>query len=427
MSFVSRFALLAPNLVLAAACGEDPQSGGAGPSLEERARAIHERVVTVDTHDDINTRNFTVERNYTMDLPTQVTLPKMEAGGLDVPWFIVYTGQGPLTEEGYAAAYANAIDKFEAIGRLTTELAPDRIELALTSGDARRIVSSGKMAAMIGVENAYPLGTDLSRIEEFHQRGARYMSLAHTGPSQFSDAHNGEVFGEWMHDGLSELGRRAVALMNRLGIVIDVSHPSKASIMQTLELSRAPVMASHSSARALSDVTRNLDDEQLLAIAEGGGVVHAVALRRFVHAEKAAARTEAIAAATEARANEMGLNSDSLLSPGERRERAAALMQRVARELGDSLPPDVDVSDFVDHIDYMVQLIGIDHVGISSDFDGGGGVLGWDDASETFNVTLELVRRGYTEEEIGKLWGGNLFRVLDEAQAVALEIQAEER
>lgn len=402
-------------------------------SLVERARAIHERVVTVDTHDDINTSNFTAERNYAMDLPTQLTLPKMEAGGLDVAWLVVYTGQGPLTEEGYAAAYANAMDKFEAIHRLVAEFAPDRIELALTSDDVRRIAASGKKVAMIGIENAYSLGTDLSRIEQFHEMGGRYMSLSHTGPSQFSDSHDGETSGEWMHNGLSDLGRQAVAEMNRLGIIVDISHPSKASIMQTLEISRAPVVASHSSARGISDVTRNLDDEQLHAVAANGGVVQTVALRRFVNAEKAEARQAAERQVTEAVAGEMGFETASPEEVGQMdaADRATymeglAEVRRAASERFDQIEaPDVDVADFVDHIDYMVNLIGLEHVGISSDFDGGGGVAGWDDASETFNVTLELVRRGYSEEQIALLWGGNLLRLLDEVQAVAAEIQAE--
>ena len=402
-------------------------------SLEERARGIHERVITLDTHDDINASNFTAERNYATDLPTQLTLPKMEAGGLDVAWLVVYTAQGPLDDEGYAAAYANAMDKFEGIHRLVAEFAPDRIELALTSDDVRRIAASGKKVAMIGIENAYSLGTDLSRIEQFHEMGGRYMSLAHTGPSQFSDAHNGETTGEWLHNGLSDLGRQAIAEMNRLGIIVDISHPSKASIMQTLELSRAPVMASHSSARGISDVTRNLDDEQLRAVAENGGVVHAVALRRFVNAEKAEARQAAEQQLTEAVASEMGfevLGREQVMEMDDA-DRAAyvaglAEVREAASERFDEIEaPDVDVADFVDHIDYMVNLIGLEHVGISSDFDGGGGVAGWNDASETFNVTLELVRRGYSEEQIAMLWSGNLLRVLDEVQTVAAEIQAE--
>ena len=400
--------------------------------MTARAREIHDRVITLDTHDDISTANFTAERNYTMDLSTQVTLPKMEAGGLDVAWFVVFTGQGPHTDEGYAAGYENAIDKFDAIHRLTEEIAPDRIELALTSDDVRRIVASGKKVAMIGVENAYPLGTDISRVEEFHSRGARYMSLAHTGPSQLSDAH-GEA-DNFLHNGLSDMGREAIAEMNRLGIMIDISHPSKPSIMQTLELTRAPVVASHSAARALSDVSRNLDDEQLRGVAENGGVVQTVALRSFVNTTKNAARSEAMGAIQAEIAAEMGFELLDRAAigalPDDRRDgyrrRANRLRAAAAERLGEDGPGDVSVADFVDHIDYMVNLIGLEHVGISSDFDGGGGVAGWDDASETFGVTLELVRRGYSEEEIGMLWSGNLLRVLDEVQEVAAMIQAEE-
>ena len=428
----------AMSLTLAAtgtACAPDEDSAGESEeAMIERARGIHERVITLDTHIDISTSNFTAERNYTADLPTQVTLPKMEAGGLDVGWFVVYTGQGPLTDEGYAAAYENATDKFDAIHRMVNEYAPDRMELALTSDDVRRIAASGKLVAMIGVENAYPLGTDISRVEEFHERGARYMSLAHTGPSQLSDAHSGENDGNFMHDGLSEMGREAIAEMNRLGIMIDISHPSKPSIMQTLELTRAPVMASHSSARALSDVSRNLDDEQLHAVAANGGVVQTVALRSFVNTTRNAANREAMDAAVAEIAAERDfevLDRAAIFAlPEDQRDGYMRRMNRLraaaAEQLGESGPPDVGVADFVDQIDYMVNLIGLEHVGISSDFDGGGGVAGWDDASETFNVTLELVRRGYTEEEIGMLWSGNLLRVLDEVQAVAAMIQAEE-
>ncbi|MFN1835614.1 membrane dipeptidase [Balneola sp. MJW-20] len=405
------------------------------PGLIEKARAIHDNVITMDTHADINTGNFTEEINYTQDLSTQVTLPKMEAGGLDAAFFIVYTGQDTLSPEGYADAYENADDKFKAIHRLTEEIAPDRIELAYNAADVRRIHSEGKLVALIGVENAYPVGTDLTRIEEFFNRGARYMSLAHNGHSQFSDSNTGEADGEWLHDGLSDLGREAIAEMNRLGIMVDISHPSTKANMETMQLSKAPVIASHSSARSISNVTRNLNDEELMMLKENGGVVQTVALRRYVNAEKAAARSEAQNAILEevARAEEFEILSRDearALPEDERnayydrwREIREMAQPRIEAEL-DDVAPGVDVADFVDHIDYMVGLIGIDHVGISSDFDGGGGIDGWNDASETFNVTLELVRRGYTEEEIRKIWGGNLLRVMEEVEKVAAELQA---
>ena len=439
-----RPAIAALALLVAACTGTDAPPPGVDAALIERARGIHERVVTLDTHADINPGNFTAERNYTMDLPTQVTLPRMEAGGLDVAWFIVYVGQGDLTPEGYAEAYDQAIAKFDAIHRLTGEIAPGRIGLALTSDDVRRIAAEGRKVAMIGVENGYPIGEDLGRIQEFHERGARYLSLAHNGHSQLSDSNTGEALDDWLHDGLSELGRQAVAELNRVGIMIDISHPSKQAIMEMFELSRAPVMASHSSARALNDHSRNLDDEQLMALRENGGVVQTVAFRSYVDGPKNAAYQQASQIVLAEVAEEMDFEiigggrgraffmALQAMSPREREEYQAGLRrvrdaaaERVAVEVAPITPP-VDVADFVDHIDYMVELIGLEHVGISSDFDGGGGVTGWDDASETFNVTLELARRGYTEEEIGMLWSGNLLRVLDEVQAVAAKIQAED-
>ncbi len=407
-------------------------------ALIERARGIHDRVIVMDTHVDINTANFAPNTNYVQDLDTQVNLPKMEAGGMDVAWFVVYTGQGPLTEEGFAAAEANALDKFSAIQRLTSEIAPDQIELALTSDDVRRIVASGKKVAMIGVENSYPMGMDINNVRRYYQLGARYASLSHNGHSQFADSNTGENDDVWLHEGLSDLGRQAIAEMNKWGIIIDVSHPSYESNKETIELSRAPVMASHSSARALDpNVSRNLYDDELQAIRDSGGVVQAVAFRGYVDSEKQRAYSGAMRALQEDIAEDMGF---TLLSPAEVRaldtEARVAYQGRLA-EIGelaaprmaaevDAVAPPVDVSDFVDHIDYIVELIGVDHVGISGDFDGGGGVTGWADASESFNVTLEMVRRGYSEEDIAKIWGENVLRVLDEVQRVAQEIQAAE-
>lgn len=421
-------------ILLVAGCGTDAPETESEDALIERARGIHERVITLDTHDDINVANFTEEQNYTMDLSTQITLPKMREGGLDVAWLVVYTGQGDLTDEGYAAAYENAMSKFDAIHWLTEEKAPDQIGLALTSDDVRRLVGEGKLVAMIGVENAYPLGLNLDNIRLFHERGARYMSLSHNGHSQFSDSNTGERDDIWLHNGLSDLGREAVALMNQYGIMIDVSHPSKEANMETMALSRAPVIASHSSARALNDVSRNLDDEELMALKENGGVVQTVAFRSYVNSDKDAAYRAAVDSVRSAIAAEMSVELVASrrdlfeMSPEDRaayNERVAPVEAALEAQMGDLGVDPVNVADFVDHIDYMVDLIGLDHVGISSDFDGGGGVDGWMDASETFNVTLELVRRGYTEEEIGKLWSGNLLRVLDDVQRIAAEIQAE--
>jgi len=405
------------------------------PNIEAKAREIHKNVITIDTHDDIDVQNFTDSINYTQELETQVDLPKMKSGDLNVAWFIVYTGQDSLNPEGYAKAEENALSKFNAIHRLCDTLAPDEIKLAKTSGEVRTIFNTGKRIAMIGVENAYPVGENLEKLETYHKLGARYVSLAHNGHSQFCDSHTGEKDDEWLHNGLSELGKKAVYELNRLGIMIDISHISRESMIQILSLSKAPVIASHSSARALCDHSRNLDDEQLKLLKENGGVVQTVALDAYLNIPKYEAREHYIKGIYKQAADSLGIEwftiseldtitvkqMDSFLekSPGLNKLKNTV---RVLLAQRSDVPPEVDVSDFADHIDYMVNLIGIDHVGISSDFDGGGGIKGWSDASETFNVTLELVKRGYSEAEIEKLWGGNLLRVLDEVQEYAITL-----
>ncbi len=397
-------------------------------SIRTRAEKIHGSVITIDTHNDINVSNFTAGNNYTSDLDTQVNLPKMIEGGLDVSWLIVYTGQGELDKQGYKKAYKNAMEKFEAIHRLVEVYAPDQIELALTADDVKRIHGKGKKVALIGVENAYPIGEDLDRIEEFYNMGARYMSLAHNGHSQFCDSNTGEKDGIWLHNGLSELGEQAIEEMNRLGIMIDISHPSKEANIHMIEQSKAPVIASHSSARRLCDHSRNLDDELLQMIKNNGGVVQTVAFSSYVNLDKHNANKMASEKLYKKIGTELGisyLTRDEMKDlPVEAKETAlenSKKIKKMAASRKDSIDaqyPLVDVQDFVDHIDYMVKKMGVDHVGISSDFDGGGGISGWNDASETFNVTYELVRRGYSEADIAKLWGLNLLRVMKEVEQV---------
>jgi membrane dipeptidase len=366
-----------------AACGAGDQAASEGgdvaeivpaaddDALVERARAIHESVLTIDTHDDIPF-DFATPDVDPLNADRQVNLEKMRAGGLDVGFFIVYVGQTERTEANYAQAKADAMTKFDAIHRMTDDLYPDRIGLAYSADDVERIHAEGKLVAAIGIENGYVIGRDLSLLRTYHDLGARYITLAHNGNNDIADsaqpnADFGDTAGE--NGGISEFGEQVIAEMNRLGIMVDVSHVSKEASLEAMRLSRAPVIASHSSARALAGHPRNMDDEQLLALKENGGVMQTVALDAFV--------------------------TDS----------AGAT-----------------VVDFVDHIDYAVDLIGIDHVGISSDFDGGGGVDGWMDASETFSVTLELVRRGYSGEDIEKLWGGNTLRVWRAVEDVSAEL-----
>jgi membrane dipeptidase len=413
------------------------QTSSVEEMLVKKARAIHEKVITLDTHIDFSPPDLVGERNYTQRLETQFNLPNMIDGGLDALFFSIYVGQTREAQNpdafkpaGYERSHKLAVEKFDAVLRFTREIAPDKIELALNAADVHRINAQGKKVALMGVENGYPIGEDIARVKEFYDRGARYLSLTHNGHNQLADSQTGERDG-WKWNGLSPLGKQVIAEMNRLGIMVDVSHASKESMMQTAALSKAPIIASHSAARALCDVSRNMDDEQLLALKKTGGVIQVFAYSGYIKTTRpdSADRTAALAALRK----EYDLPEPT--GPGQRARFQSALTKLSAdnraqyekklAEIDKQHPgdPPVTIKDFVDHIDYAVKLLGIEYVGISSDFDGGGGVIGWNDASETFNVTLELVRRDYTEQQIEKLWGGNLLRVMDEVQRIAAELQ----
>lgn len=383
---------------------------GVDASLYERAKAIHARVFTIDTHKDIPD-NFATPAADPRTMNSQVNLDKMKAGGYDMAFFAVYVGQGARTDSGNAVAKERALTKFSAIHRMAEQMYPDLIEIAYTPGDAERIHESGKLVAGIGIENGWVIGKDLSLIKRYYDLGARYMTLAHTSNNDICDSSTDPKGEEW--GGLSPFGRRVVAEMNRVGMMVDVSHVSKKCMMQATALSTSPVVGSHSSTTAVANVPRNMDDEMLTAIKNNNGVVQIVAFNGYVKVQPPARDSLARA-----------LNAEFFPGGGGRgggRGRAALPPDRQAeydRRLAeiDAKYPPATVADFVNHIDHAVKVAGIDHVGISSDFDGGGGVVGWRDAAETFNVTLELVKRGYTEDDIRKLWGGNLLRVWGENQ-----------
>jgi len=398
--------------------------------LIAKAKAIHERLITIDTHDDISF-DFATEKDDpgNPENNRQVTLPKMIQGGLKVGFFIVYVGQGERNEKGYDTAYAQAVRKFEAIHRMTEKMYPDRIELAYSAEDVVRIAKSGKLVACIGIENGWPIGKDLKKLKEFYDRGGRYITLSHNRHNDICDSANpGEGEPEEEHHGVSEFGKHVIAEMNRLGIMVDISHISKKSALDAISISKAPVIASHSGARAVNDNPRNLDDETLLALKKNGGVVQCVALGEFVKTRPISPERQA---AINALRKEFGLpESRDGRGGGLRRSAQSFTDEQIAkfrarmREIDAKYPQEpVTVADFVNHIDHAVKLIGIDHVGISSDFDGGGGITGWNNAGETMNVTIELVRRGYSEENIAKLWGGNLLRVWREVEKVAAGLQ----
>jgi membrane dipeptidase len=430
---VSRVSLLGSLSLLAA--GTLSAQSGKKPADEAAvmatARAIHARVLSLDTHVDISPANFRdTLPNYTVKLPrTQVDLVKMEEGGLGGAFLAIYVGQSPnLDAAGFASANAQALEKFEAVHRLTEKLAPNRAEIAYTAADAVRIHKAGKRVIFMGIENGFPIGSDITNVKKFYDLGGRYMSLAHNGHSQLSDSNTGERDGVWLHNGLSPLGRQVIAEMNRLGMMIDVSHPSKASMMQTLAITKAPIMASHSGVRAICNHSRNMDDEQLDALKKNGGVIQLVAFNSYVKCDpkRDIPREEARAAANEQLRKEYGITATNRRDqqaqiqalPNDKRNEFLAKQEDITARRYPSDPP-ATVKDFVDHIDYVVKRIGIDHAGISSDFDGGGGVDGFRSASEALNVTAELVRRGYTEQEIAKIWSGNLLRVLAAAEKAA--------
>lgn len=395
----------------------------AGPAFTQTAltdadgMAIHDRLLTIDSHVDLGPGYGTALLDPGVINEAQVNLPSMRIGGLDAGFFIVFTPQGELTEEGYAEAAEAAEEKYRGILRML-RANPDTIALATTADEVEARNAEGKLVALIGIENGYPLGTTPEEVAEtvamWAERGARYVSITHFGHNQFGGSSNpSSDRGDGDDPGLSALGRALVAALNDQGLMVDVSHVGRRTTADVIEASRAPVIASHSTAHAIYDNPRGLTDEQLQAIRDDGGVAQITAYRSYL-----AAIDPQITAATSILKERLGLNSEAdfaTASPGtlaEYRRETARIRQRFE---------DVTLATFLDHVDHAVQVAGIDHVGLSGDFDGGGGVEGWDNAADSVNVTTALLERGYSEEDLAKIWGGNLLRVMREVQAAATE------
>lgn len=401
------------------ACGSENANQGGQLSEEElvaHARTIHDEAITIDTHNDILGNWGTEEIDPCTGTEMKVDIPKMVAGGLDMTFPAVYVGQGPRTPEGYEEVKAAAMEKFDAIHRVAEEMCPEKVAIAYRADDVARIMAEGKRVYGVGIENGYALGTDLSLVEGYYDLGTRYITLTHSGHNDIGDSSTPRSGPAEEHGGLSDFGEDVVREMNRLGIMIDVSHVSDNTVRDVFALTEAPIIASHSGARALADVPRNLNDELLQGLKENGGVIQVVALDSYLK-EDPPEKVEAIERLRE----ELGLTDWDAFRAMSDEERAAYQERMDAIE---AQWPGADLSDFVDHIDYIKNLIGIDHVGIGTDFDGGGGIPGFNDASEAPNVTEELVRRGFTDEEIKKIWGENLLRVWREVEAVAARIQS---
>lgn len=410
MKFVSFSALAFIAGITAAYASDD--------ALTAKARTIQNAVITIDTHTDIPTFFATGKYDPGKDNapPVLVDIPKMKEGGLDAVFFIAYVEQTKRDPAGYAEAASEALAKFAAVHRMTDEQYPNEIGLAFTSDDIRHIHAQGKRVALIGIENGYSVGKDPALLDLYYKLGARYFGLVHNGHNDIADSAQpqsdlgdkpNDQGGE--HGGLSAYGRELIARCNDLGLMVDVSHSAKSTTLDAIEASRVPIIASHSGVYALNPHPRNLSDEEMKALAAKGGVMQIVAYDEYLKPmpkEKKAARGKL--------AKSLGLTSlDAFFaaSPEVKRKFRAGVAA-----LNRKYPP-ATVSDLVDHIDYAVKLIGIDHVGIASDFQGGGGVTGWSNAGETLNVTKELVRRGYSQDEIAKLWGGNIMRVMDAVAA----------
>jgi membrane dipeptidase len=344
----------------------------------------------------------------------------MEKGGLKGVFLAVYVGQRPeLNDQGYKVAYDQAIAKFKAAHNMAEKLYPDRCALATSPADVERIAKTGKRVIMIGVENGYPIGTNLAVIKEFYDLGARYITLSHSGHNQICDSSGPS---QPMHNGLSAFGKQVVAEMNRLGIMIDVSHISEKSFFDVIRESKAPIIASHSGCTALAVSNRNLTDAQLRALSTNGGVIQIVALDSYLKVESPE-RRQAIAKLQselgyQPRGRGRGVTQD--MTEQQRAEYAKLVQayQERMKEVDAMFPPPT-IKDFADHIDHAVKIAGIDHVGIGTDFDGGGGIPGFNNHADAANVTLALVRRGYSEKDIDKIWGGNLLRVWREVEKKA--------
>ncbi len=377
-----------------AGCGNDEER------LVKQARKMHSNMLTVDTHCD--TPMDMVRSDFDLGVEHKegcVDFPRMSNGGLDAEFFAVFIGQGPRTDSAYNEVYNEAVQTFEAIHKNVVKNS-GLAEIATTPEDAYRLKKAGKIAAFIGLENGYPVGIDIARVKQFYEMGARYITLCHSKNNDICDSSTDSKGPE--NNGLSSFGVEVVKEMNRLGMMVDVSHSSDKSFYDVIKLSEAPVIASHSSCRALCESPRNLTDDMLLSLKENGGVIQICILSGYIKTPDPNPEMEAKLEELKARFGDFNALPDDQKSK----------MRSEYREIQRKYEKLATVKDVVDHIDHVVQVIGVDYVGIGTDFDGGGGVEGCMSAADMKNITIELLRRGYSRVDIEKIWGGNIMRVL---------------
>jgi len=378
--------------------------------LKAKARAIHEKAFMLDTHQDTPSNlikpGFDLAKDHTSNEDAQVDFPKMKRGGVDGAFWAVYVAQGPRTPEGIVAIRKEAQAMFDAI-QAAIRQHPTELALATTPAEALQIRKKGQRAIFIGMENGYPIGQDLGMLQQYYNQGARYITLCHASNNDICDSSTDPKGPEYQ--GLSAFGRQVVQEMNRLGIMVDISHTSDSTFYDVLRLSTVPVIASHSSSRALSDMARNLTDDMARDLARHGGVVQVNLYSPYVKKPVKSAERQAAEQAFFAKWHiKTSLNLYAL--PPDDKQVAMAEYATLEKQYP---VPLANVQDAADQIDHLVKVAGIDHVGIGSDFDGGTVLTGLADVSDFPNLTLELVRRGYSEKDINKIWGGNLFRVMN--------------
>lgn len=380
-------------------------------TVEEKAKRIHDAVFTVDSHTDspyhLIQGDFDFnERHDFAKGGSRLDFPRMQEGGLDAVFFGAFIGQRNRDTSGNRIAKEKVIAIIDSI-HAKLPIWEKTAGLALVPEDAYRLEKECKRAIFIGIENGYAIGNDLNNIEYYYQKGARYITLCHTKNNDICDSSTDTV----EYNGLSDFGKSVVGEMNRTGMMIDVSHISDSSFYQVLALTSAPVIASHSSSRAICDNPRNLNDDMLRRVGRNGGVVQVCILSDYVKKpEPFPARDSAFKALRDKYDNFANLSQEQEKIAWQEWDRIDSLFPRKL----------ATIADAVDHIDHIVKVAGIDHVGIGTDFDGGGGLADCRDVSQLEGITLELVKRGYGEEDIRKIWGGNLMRVMKQVQSARI-------
>ena len=418
VSFLKFTSILCIVLLTQACSKNSDESARQNISLSSRALELHDRILTLDSHADTPLRLMEpgfdlAERHDPHETGSKLDYPRMIEGGLDAVFFAAFVAQGIRDDDGHTRARELALQMLDAVWA-SAEKNSDIVGIALNPEDAALLEAEGKRAIYLSIENGYPIGNDLKNVELFYNKGVRYVTLVHSTNNDLADSATDSGGPE--HGGISPLGASVVEEMNRLGIMIDVSHGSDDTFYDAIELSKAPIIATHSNARTVTDHPRNMSDDMLRLIAKNGGVVQLTMLSDYLR--KAPENPERDSALESLRA--------SLKPSNEMTEDERKLARDQLRKIRAQYPdPLATVKNAVDHIDHIVRIAGIDHVGIGCDFDGGGGIDGVFDVSEVMNITIELAQRGYSEQDIEKIWSGNILRVFAEVQAVAEGIQSQ--